>query len=131
MPDTPFDELAERRIRDALEAGLFRDLPGAGRPLELDDLTGVPDELRAGYLLLKSANVLPDEMELKRELVKLGDLVSACHDDGELRELARRRHAAALRLSVLMERRGRSLAWSEYLGAVAAKLGDHGGGTQR
>ena len=49
----PFFWLAERRIQDAVDAGLLDDLPGRGQPLELEDLSRVPAELRGGYLLLK------------------------------------------------------------------------------
>ncbi len=36
------DNLAERRIVEALERGDFDHLPGAGKPLTLDELVGRP-----------------------------------------------------------------------------------------
>ena len=67
----PLDRLAEARIEEALREGAFEGVPGAGQPLPLDDLGGVPDDVRAGYLLLKGAGYLPPEMELKRETLRL------------------------------------------------------------
>ena len=62
-------EAATPALRDAIEAGAFASLPGHGKPLVLEDLSRVPADLRAGYMLLKSANVLPEEMELKTGIV--------------------------------------------------------------
>ena len=47
------DELAEQHIKAALEKGELSNLPGSGKPLQLDDDSHVPPELRAGYRLLK------------------------------------------------------------------------------
>ena len=46
--------LIEQRIQQAQEDGLFDNLPGAGKPLPLDDDALVPAEDRTGYRLLKS-----------------------------------------------------------------------------
>ena len=115
-------KIAERRIAEALAAGELDDYAGKGEPLHLDDLSGVPDELRAGYILLKSAGFVPEEVELRREIVKLGDLISACHEDGLRSELAKKRDSTSIRLALLLERRGASAAWSEYGAQVAEKL---------
>lgn len=62
------ESLIDRQIRAAEEAGQLRDLPGAGRPLDLDDDRGVPDELRAGFRLLKNAGCAPPWIELQRSI---------------------------------------------------------------
>jgi len=103
----PLDRLAEQKLAAAIAAGEFDDLPGAGKPLELEDLSQVDEDLRAGYLLLKSAHVLPEEMALKKELLTLGDLLRACEDAGARATLEERRNALALRYELLMERRAR------------------------
>jgi hypothetical protein len=55
--------LAERRIEEAIERGEFDDLPGAGRPLDLDDLDpSLPEELRLAYRILKNAGMSTAEM---------------------------------------------------------------------
>lgn len=52
---TNYHGLIEQRIQQAQEDGLFDNLPGAGKPLRLDDDALVPTEDRAGYRLLKSS----------------------------------------------------------------------------
>ncbi|MFB6328830.1 DUF1992 domain-containing protein [Pantoea deleyi] len=75
------DELAEQHIRAALEKGELSNLPGAGKPLQLDDDSHVPPELRAGYRLLKNAGFLPPELELRREGVEVNDLIRQLDPD--------------------------------------------------
>jgi len=101
----PLDRLAERKLDAAIRAGEFERLPGFGKPLELEDLSQVDPELRGGYLLLKGANVLPEEMALKKELLTLGDLLRACEGARERASLTERRRSLALRYELLMERR--------------------------
>jgi hypothetical protein len=99
--------LAEARIAEAMERGEFDDLPGAGRPLELEDLSRIPPHLRMGYKLLRNADVLPPEMELRRENYSLDRLIEATSDPDEREELKRRRRENELRYRVLIESRTR------------------------
>lgn len=100
----PLDRLAEQRLAEAIAAGEFDELAGAGKPLALEDLSGVPEDLRAGYLLLKGANVLPEEMQIQKELLSIGGLLRACEEAGARASLEERRRALLLRHEILMER---------------------------
>jgi hypothetical protein len=59
------DFLVEQKLLEAVSRGEFDDLPGAGRPLDLDDDPLVPEELRLAYRILKNAgygrSVMQDE----------------------------------------------------------------------
>ena len=89
------DKIAEARVSEAIERGEFDDLPGAGQPLVLDDDRHVPEELRAGYRMLKNAGYLPPELELRREIHEVEQLLDTVTDPGA--------HAAASkRLRYLM-----------------------------
>src|SRR5687768_2081909 len=60
--------IADRKIRDAQEEGAFDDLPGKGKPLSLDFDPRVPPEQRAAYRLMKEARILPDWIQLDKEI---------------------------------------------------------------
>lgn len=100
------DSLAEARIAEAAARGEFDDLPGAGRALRLDDDRHVPEELRTGYRLLKNAGFVPPELEWRREIRRLEDLLAALDDDGERERAAQRLNYLQSRLS---DARGRAV----------------------
>ncbi|MBK8976893.1 MAG: DUF1992 domain-containing protein [Planctomycetes bacterium] len=110
----PFDAIAETRIREAIARGELRDLPGAGRPLELEDLSRVPAELRAAYILLKSQGFAPAELELRRDVLRLRDLLAACNDGSRAADLRGRLRNLELRYEVLTGRRADTPVWAEY-----------------
>ena len=91
------DAIAERRIREAQERGEFDDLPGAGAPLDLDDDSLVPEDLRAAYRVLKNSGFVPPELEVYREIREVEQLLQRVEDDGE-------RVAALSRLNFLLSR---------------------------
>jgi hypothetical protein len=86
------DQIAEARIREAVDRGELDDLPGAGSPLPLEDDCMVPEELRVAYRLLKNAGCLPPEIELMREIRDVEQLLVATGDTLE-RDRATRRLA--------------------------------------
>ena len=63
--------LAERKIEEAIARGEFDDLPGAGRPLELDDDALVPEDLRGAYRVLKNAGYVPAEVQTLNQIAEL------------------------------------------------------------
>jgi len=54
--------IAEQKIAEAIARGELDALPGAGRPLELDDDALIPEELRAANRILKNAGLTPPEV---------------------------------------------------------------------
>ena len=87
------DALAEARISEAMAQGAFDCLPGAGRPLALDDDALVAPEFRAAYRVLKNAGFAPPEVEARRQVAALHALLATLDDDE-----ARRRALARLAL---------------------------------
>src|SRR6476659_3130016 len=84
-----WDRIAEERILRAQEEGVFDNLPGKGKPLALDDDAGVPEHLRLTYKVLKNSNCLPIEMEIRKEIFNLRQLLNAAIDEDTRRELRR------------------------------------------
>jgi hypothetical protein len=119
----PFFQIVEQRIAEAERDGAFAELPGRGRPLQLDDLSLVPEELRASWILLKSHGFLPPELEARREWVRLCDLVAACADPGERGDLRRGAHRAWLRYRFLMEQSGLGRGLVDYRDELLERLG--------
>ncbi len=78
-----FEKIVEERIRRAQERGDFQGLDGAGKPLELADDSHVPEDLRLAFKVLKNAECLPPEVEIRKEIEKTEDLLAAMPDTAE------------------------------------------------
>jgi hypothetical protein len=96
-----FAKLAENRILEAMKAGAFDDLSGKGQPLNLEEDSHIPPELRMAYRILKNADCLPVELELRKEVIQLQDLVAAMPDESEKLKQMRRLNFLVMKLNML------------------------------
>ena len=116
------DALAEERIREAQARGEFDDLPGAGRPLALDDDAMVPEELRAAYRVLKNAGFVPPEIQVHCEIREVEQLLQAATGEAGRARLLSRINFLLTR-SAAGRRRGNLRVQEEaYLERVAERL---------
>src|SRR5262249_37611771 len=81
--------IAEQRIREAIDRGFFDDLPLKGRRLRLEEDESIPPELRMAFKILKDAGCLPPEVELRREIASLSELLDTIADPAERSRLRR------------------------------------------
>jgi hypothetical protein len=105
-----FDEstllrLAEQKILEAIKNGEFDNLPGKGQPLNLDDLRNVPPELRMEYKVLKNAGLLPEEMDIRKEITVLEKLLANCQDDDKKAHLRQQLAEKTIMYNIMMEKR--------------------------
>ncbi|GDX41460.1 hypothetical protein LBMAG21_17520 [Armatimonadota bacterium] len=63
-----FEALAERQVQDAVEEGAFDNLPGKGKPLRFENLTGIPYAELIANRILKNAGVLPEWVQAQKDL---------------------------------------------------------------
>jgi len=115
-------KIAERKIREAMERGEFDHLAYYGKPLKLDDLTGVPVHLRMGYKILQNAGILPEEMQLKKAIVSLQDLLDACYDATERSVIQQRMNEKILRYNMMMEKRSPRPTEQRYRAKILHRL---------
>ena len=120
---SPFALIAERRILEAQQQGLFDDLALKGQPIAREDLSSIPEELRMAYKILKNAGYLPPELELQREIVSLRELLDCCHDVEERKILRKRLTEKQLHYQVLAEKHGGNPAFAEYRLKLDARFG--------
>ncbi len=83
------DQIAEARIQEVVDRGELRGLPGEGKPLQLDDDSAIPEELRAAYRILKNAGFLPPELQLRKELREAEHLLHQLPESERSRARAR------------------------------------------
>ena len=88
--------IVEQRILDAQTKGAFDGLAGAGKPLVFDD-ANVPEDLRMAYKILKNADFLPPELELRKQIHSTRELLSGMEETEE-------KFRAMKRLNILISR---------------------------
>lgn len=115
--------LAERKIQEAIVRGELDNLSLKGQPIPHEDLSAVPEDLRMGYKILKNAGFLPEELQIRQEMLSLQDLIASCDDPEEERSLRKRLTLKRLHFDVLMEQNARNTAFARYSGRVLERLG--------
>jgi hypothetical protein len=97
------EKLIEEKIREAMERGEFDDLPGKGKPLDLDAYFATPEDVRLGYSVLKSAGCAPVEVELQKEIESLKARLDVSDDERERQSLRKEIEGKTLKLNLLMD----------------------------
>jgi hypothetical protein len=118
----PLVRIAEEKIREAMARGEFDNLPGAGKPLALEDDSMVPEDLRVPYKILKNAGFLPPEIEMRKEIVTLTSLISAIEEEDEKRRKLKELDGKLLRLNLMRKRPLHLEDFPEYRERVVEKL---------
>ncbi len=95
-----FEKIVEDRIRSAQKKGEFDNLEGAGKPLTFPEDGFVPEDLRLAYKVLKNADCLPPEIELKKEIERTEDLLANMNDVAERYQLLKKLNFLIMKLNV-------------------------------
>ena len=82
---SPVDAIVARAIAN----GEMDNLPGQGKPLNLDDESGVPEDMRMAYRVMKNAGIVPPEVEAMKRLAKLREQLAVETDPAERDRLAK------------------------------------------
>lgn len=99
-----FAKIIEQRIADAQKKGEFDNLSCAGKPLRLQDDAHIPEELRIAHKILKNADCLPPEMELKKEILRTEDLLSNMEETAEKYHLLKKMNFLIMKLNSIQSR---------------------------
>ena len=93
--------IAERRISAAIQEGLL-DIEGwRNRPLPMTSDHLVPEELRMAHKILKNAGYLPPEIETRKEIQVLEDLLAGCEDESTRLKQIKKLHCLVLKLNIM------------------------------
>lgn len=100
------NKIIEQNIKRAMKQGTFDNLPGQGKPLQLTDLSFVPHEQRAAFLVMQNSGSLPPEMELRKEIASLDEKLQTATGE-EKAVIQKKLTEKKMFYDVLMERRKR------------------------
>ncbi len=98
-----FEKIVEERILKAQKMGEFENLPGSGKPLVFEDNRFISEELRLAYKILKNADCLPVEIELKKEIKQTEDLLSGMQETSEKYRMLKKLNFLILKLNSIKD----------------------------
>ncbi len=117
-----FSKIAEQKIREAIERGDFDHLENSGRPLNLEDETWIPEDLRSAYRVLKNAGCIPPELELRKEVLNLRELLDTIDDDKERLRKIRELNFKLMKLGEMRKRPLNLVQFPEYEEKICGRL---------
>ena len=117
-----FSKIAERRIRKGIENGEFDRLEGRGKPLVFEDETWIPEDLRLSYRILKNSGCIPPELELRKEIITLRELIRAIDDDKERLRKIRELNFKLMKLGEMRKRPVSLEGFPEYEEKIYKKM---------
>ena len=106
-PGVGFQTWVERQIREAMERGEFDNLPGKGKPIDLNEYFETPEDVRLANSVLKSAGMTSREVDLLNEIAELKQVQAAVQDEKKKQEIARQIRQKQVEFSLMIERRRR------------------------
>jgi hypothetical protein len=98
------ENIIDKIIQDAIGRGEFDNLRGKGKPLDLTAYFNMPEDLRMAYSVLKSNQIVPEEVDLIREIANLKRQISEKKDESEKRALSRKLNDKTLALDLALAR---------------------------
>lgn len=101
-----FEELVEAKIQEAMRNGEFDNLP-LGKPINLDYWASLPEDIRAGYMLLQNAGYVPDEVHMLKEMGELGEQLAGSNNQDKRAVISKKLREMDLKYNIMMERRSR------------------------
>lgn len=96
-----FNKIVEERILKAQQKGEFENLPGSGRPLNFANDCCVAEELRLAYKILKNADFVPPEIEMKKEIKQTEELLADTQDTAEKYRILKKLNFLIMKLNTL------------------------------
>ena len=101
---TGFEKIVEERIKNGQKNGAFDNLAGSGKPLDFSDEMIVPDDLRIAYKILKNADFIPPEIELKKKILRTEELFAEADDIRDKYKLLKKLNFLIMKLNSMQNR---------------------------
>jgi hypothetical protein len=97
----------DRIIEEWMAQTPSENLPGKGKPLDLEEYFRWPEDYRLAYSLLKNAGYVPEEVERLREIGRLQEQIDHCVDAGFRKRLESQLEEEQVSLNIRLEERRR------------------------
>ena len=101
-----FEKLVEEKILEAMRKGEFDNLP-LGKPINLDYWASLPEDVRAGYMVLKNSGFAPEEVQLLKDMEELRQKAAECNNQEEKGAILKKLRETEMNYNLTVERRNK------------------------
>lgn len=96
----------EEIIQAAIERGEFDNLPGAGKPLDLDAYFSLPEEDRLAFTILRNSGFVPEEVGALHEIKLLQEQLAVAKSEERRVTIEKKIAEKTLKFNLMIEQRG-------------------------
>jgi len=98
------EKFVEKQINKAMAEGEFDNLPGRGKPIDLEAYFQTPEDLRLCYAMLKNGEFVPEEVQMLKDVEALRARLADCADEAERARLEKSINEKVLSFKMAVER---------------------------
>ncbi len=119
---TGFEKIVEARIKKAQKEGVFNELQGTGTPIVFEDDYHIPEDLKLAHKILKNADCLPPEVEVRKDIRQTEDLLSDLQDTKQQYRVLKKLNFLIMKLNALRDSNVSFDMPQQYMDTVAERM---------
>jgi len=117
--------IAENKIAEAIAEGRLQCGVWRGKPLPADDDPFMPEDMKMAYKILKNAGYVPPEVEVRREIGQLEELIYASSDEHTRLRQMKKLEVLLRKLDLMRPGGGNIAGQEEYYRRVVERITVH------
>ncbi len=114
--------IAEQKILKAMEERDLNSPRWKNKPLPLEDDHLVPEDLKIAYKILKNSGYLPPEVEERKEIKRIEDLIASTEDEHERLKQMKKLNVLLMKVEEKRSFRSNIATQDEYYRKVVEKI---------
>lgn len=119
---TGFEKIVEARIEKAKRDGVFKDLPGSGVPIAFENNDHIPEDLRLAHKILKNADCVPPEVEIRKQIRQTEDLLAGMENEKDKYCAMKKLNFLIMKLNALRDKNIKHDMPQKYVAQVVERL---------
>lgn len=117
--------IAERKIDEAIKEGRLKIDGWQGRPLPDDADPYMPEDLKMAYKILKNAGFVPPEVETRREIERLEEIIAGSIDEQTRLKQMKKLEVLLRKLAMMRPEAGNIALQEEYYRKIVERVSVH------
>lgn len=119
--------IAERKISEAIREGRLKAEGWQGKPLPEEVCPYMPEDLKMAYKILKNAGFVPPEVETRREIERLEEIIAGSTDEQTRLKQMKKLEVLIRKLALMRPEAGNIVLQEEYYRKIVERVSVNSG----